>query len=174
MTGSADFPTTIGLLAPPPENAFVTKLTLTAAAPRVLHATSGAAAATQGTAIAVDAGDHAYVVGRTNSNNFPNLHAFQPSFAGGSYDAFLTKLDAGGAIVYSSYLGGADADHAVGVAVDAAGTAYVTGYTVSENFPTGGGFVYPVGPRLRHIRTTVRVPTTGFFDAFVTKVAFDG
>ena len=49
----------------------------------------------------------------------------------------MTKLNAAGtALVYSTYLGGSDDDVGNGIAVDAAGSAYVTGATPSTNFPT--------------------------------------
>jgi len=94
--------------------------------------------------IAVDAAGNAYVTGRTASSIFPpNLPttagAFQPSSGGGG-DAFVTKLDpTGSALVYSTYLGGSSEDGSFGIAVDAAGNAYVTGNTDSTNFPTTTG-----------------------------------
>ena len=55
-------------------------------------------------------------------------------------DAFVTKLDAAGAaLAYSTYLGGSGDDHGAGVAVDASGSAYVTGSTPSSDFPTTAG-----------------------------------
>jgi len=49
----------------------------------------------------------------------------------------LTKLTAvGTALVYSTYLGGSGNDMGYAIAVDGAGSAYVTGWTQSTNFPT--------------------------------------
>ena len=60
----------------------------------------------QGQGIAVDATGNAYVTGITLSTNFPTANPFQATLAG-SYDAFVTKLNAAGnALVYSTYLGG--------------------------------------------------------------------
>src|SRR5262249_12851489 len=101
---------------------------------------------------AVDAAGNAYVSGQTNAPDFPLQNAVQPVWGGGGcntgssyypcYDAFVTKLRPdGAALVYSTYLGG-DRDEAYyyvehgGLAIDAAGHAYVTGYTESLNFPT--------------------------------------
>ena len=58
--------------------------------------------------------------------------AFDTSLGGGQRDAFVTKLAPDGAsLVYSTYLGGSGIDGGVGIAVDAAGSAYVTGTTDS-------------------------------------------
>ncbi len=89
-----------------------------------------------GARITVDASDNAYVAGYTTSVNFPvTAGAAQTLGRGG--DAFVAKLNAAGtALVYSTYLGGSSADGGFGVKVDANGNAYVTGYTISPDFPT--------------------------------------
>jgi RHS repeat-associated protein len=121
--------------------------------------TPACCSATIGTAIAVDRFDNAYAVGRTQVAAFPTQHAIQPTLAGG-YDAYLTKLTpSGGALVYSTYLGGSADDMAAGIAVDRVGNAYLTSSTWSTNFPT-------VNP--------VQAVQQGTVDAFVTKVAADG
>ena len=60
--------------------------------------------------IATDSSGNVYVTGRTGSTDFPTANAFQPTFAGPQFssDAFVTKLTADGALIYSTYLGGAD------------------------------------------------------------------
>src|SRR5205814_8754446 len=104
----------------------------------------------------------AYVAGETVSSNFPTTAgAFQTTFGGGVFgagDAFVTKLNpTGSALVYSTYLGGSSSDAGSGIAVDAAGNAYVTGGTGSTDFPTTiGAFQTTKGG--------------GFRDAFVTKL----
>ena len=70
--------------------------------------------------------------------------AFQKVYGGETLDvitgdAFVAKFNSTGAIVYVTYLGGSGDDSALGIAVDAAGDAYVTGYTNSTNFPTTAG-----------------------------------
>src|SRR5947207_8807365 len=95
--------------------------------------------------IAVDAAGAAYVTGGTGSTDFPTTPgAIQTTYGGGgSYpfhegDVFVTKLNAAGtALVYSTYLGGSGTDAASGIAVDAAGAAYVTGTTASTDFTAG-------------------------------------
>lgn len=91
-----------------------------------------------GKAIAVDPSSNVYVAGLTSSLNFPTLNPFQAT-NGGGLDAFVTKLDAQGRIVYSTYLGGSGSEEAAGIAVDSSGSAYVTGLTQSANFPTTAG-----------------------------------
>src|SRR5207245_2078412 len=61
----------------------------------------------------------------------------QVGFRVGSYDA-TQPLVIDPTLDYSSYLGGTGADFGTAIAVDSAGDAYVTGYTVSANFPTNG------------------------------------
>jgi hypothetical protein len=85
------------------------------------------------------------VTGITGSINFPIVNAIQPVLGGGS-DAFVTKINAqGSALVYSTFLGGSDQDQGLHIAVDGAGSAYVTGST-GEHFPkTPVAFQLPLG-----------------------------
>jgi hypothetical protein len=114
-----------------------------------------------GQGIAVDSAGNAYVTGLTNSPGFPTATgAFQSTPAGG-FDAFVTKLNAvGSALVYSTYLGGRGDDFGLGIAVDAAGNASLTGYTDSPNFPTTPAAFQPA--------------PGGSLDAFVTKLNSSG
>lgn len=103
-------------------------------------------------AIAVDAATNAFVTGSTASAaGFPQDQPLQSGFGGGTYDAFVSKIDAAGsALIYSTYLGGSRNDFGGGMAVDSTGYAYVTGHTLSGNFPTkdpipgatGGPYAY--------------------------------
>ncbi len=87
--------------------------------------------------LAVDSAGEAFVVGATSSTNFPTVAALRGTYAGGAFDAFVTKLNpAGSAIAYSTYVGGSANDQAEAIAVDGAGEAFVTGFTFSTNFPT--------------------------------------
>jgi hypothetical protein len=88
--------------------------------------------------IAVDSFGNAYVTGDTRSTNYPTANALQAANAGGTSDAFVTKVNASGsALVYSTYLGGSARDAAEAVAVNlTSGNVYVTGDTESTNFPT--------------------------------------
>src|SRR5262249_17935315 len=110
--------------------------------------------------IAVDSGGNAYVAGYTSSFNFPNISAAQTAFGAGSDDAFFFKINAAGTALDSSTLiGGTGSDEAVRIAVDKSGSAYVTGYTNSLNFPV--------------VKPYQSLPKGGF-DAFVTRLAPDG
>jgi hypothetical protein len=97
-----------------------------------------------GGAVAVDASGSAYVTGVTATSDFPTTPgAFDRTFGGGValvVDAFVAKLNAAGsALVYSTFLGGNDFDISTSIAVDAGGSAYVTGFTASSDFPTTAG-----------------------------------
>ncbi len=88
-----------------------------------------------GYGIAVDGSGNAYVTGETHSSDFPTSNPYQ-TFQGNS-DAFVTKLSSSGnSLIYSTYLGGGSGDYASGIAIDGSGNAYVTGGTLSSNFPT--------------------------------------
>jgi uncharacterized protein (TIGR03437 family) len=88
-----------------------------------------------GLGIAIDLLQNVYVTGLTNSPSFPTVNAIRPDF-GGVEDAFVTKINStNSAILYSTFLGGSRVDNGRGIAVDTFGNAYVTGYTVSLDFP---------------------------------------
>ncbi len=89
-----------------------------------------------GNEMKVDAAGNIYVAGNSFSTNFPTVNPIQPANAGGN-DAFVSKLNpTGSALIYSTYLGGAANEVGWGLDIDAAGSAYVTGFTLSSNFPT--------------------------------------
>jgi hypothetical protein len=140
-TGSEDFPTEDPLL---PENggaddAFVTKIGPDGSA--LTYSTYlGGSGPDAGVGIAVDLSGNAYLTGDTASPDFPVQNPFQPRLAGG-LDAFVSKLDpSGSAFLYSTYLGGSFNDTGCGIAVDASGSAYVSGDTQSPEFPRRGAF----------------------------------
>lgn len=110
-----------------------------------------------GRSIAVDDSGNAYVVGTTNSPEFPTQNASFAQF-GGVFDAFLTKVSSDGQqFLYSTYIGGSAYDDALGVAVDAQGNAYVAGQTLSPDLPFRSEFQ--------------RAPSGGGQDTFVAKIA---
>lgn len=92
-------------------------------------------------AAAVDAWGNVYVTGQTLSTDFPVTAAAFDRSHNGIWDAFVAKLDPGGAVVYATFLGGSLNDSGQAIAVDGAGNATVTGGTSSSNFPaTAGAF----------------------------------
>ncbi len=113
--------------------------------------------------ITLDSTGAAYITGWTLSANFPLRNAAQGFFAGGivTGDAFVTKINAAGtAIVYSTYIGGTGEEEGISIAVDAAGSAYITGFTESFDFP-------------------LHLPLQGVFgggtkDGFITKLSAAG
>src|SRR5450432_530974 len=94
-------------------------------------------------AIAVASDNTAFIAGGTFSADFPGAHPLQPNHGGPddfSKDAFVAKLSSDGStILYATFLGGAAQDEAYGIAVDSFGNAYVTGTTLSPDFPTTPG-----------------------------------
>jgi hypothetical protein len=89
--------------------------------------------------LAMDTGGNSYVTGETQSPDFPATPGAYDTALDGPWDVFVTKLSPGGALVYSTYLGGSGTEGQNGVAVDAAGNAYLGGYTSSSDFPTTPG-----------------------------------
>jgi hypothetical protein len=117
-----------------------------------------------GSGIAVDPAGNTYVTGYSQSTNFPVKSAFQNGLYG-FINAFIAKIGPNGTnLVYSTYLGGNSVDEGEGIAADAAGFAYVTGYTSSSNFPTW---------RAQSPAINNNSGSSGF-DAFVTRIAPDG
>jgi hypothetical protein len=137
-------------------------------------------------ALALDGAGDAYVTGFTDSTNFPVTNSipggvpglvnstnisgkFDKSFGFFPGDAFVAELNPGGSsLIYSTYLGGSAVDSANGIAVDAAGNAYVTGYTYSTNFPTTNAIQKNLG--------ATNSAFSVFFNAnaFVTEIASNG
>jgi hypothetical protein len=114
-----------------------------------------------GFGVAADSSGNAYVVGETDSTNFPTASPLQPANAGGR-DAFVAKVNATGAFIFSTYHGGSgDIDVAQSVTVDSAGLPYVAGQTNSTNFPTANAFQAANGGGVLQ-------------DAFLTKFNADG
>jgi hypothetical protein len=77
-----------------------------------------------------------YVTGETRSSDFYIFNAPKKTILQGPSDAFVTQLDVEGKqIIYSTYLGGSESDTGLGIAVDQTGAVYVTGETLSKDFP---------------------------------------
>ncbi len=100
----------------------------------------GGAAIDLGMGIAVDTSGCVYILGNSESSDYPVTVGAYTTGYDSSMDIFVTKLNAAGnAILYSSYFGGSATENCNRIAVDTAGNAYVTGITWSSDFPTTAG-----------------------------------
>ncbi|PWU01971.1 MAG: hypothetical protein C5B51_21810 [Terriglobia bacterium] len=141
-------------------NSFVTKLSLdgkTLSYSTLVGGTGGDLPA----AIQIDSSGNAFVVGHTDSKDFPTTAgALQTVHNGGSKDktdAFLYKLNSQGSqLIYSTLLGGSDDDYGIGLSLDTSGNAYVAGATYSTNFPVSKG--------------VLQAALLGLNDGFVAKI----
>jgi hypothetical protein len=170
---SSDFPVTVGAFQTISRhsgqgNAFLTKLTPDGRAlvySTLFGGSSGAGESANG--IALDANGNAYITGSTSAPDLPTTPgAFQLTLHGGGLgfgDAFVAKFDATGSkLIYSSYFGGRGGESGTGIAVDATGDAYITGFTTSTDFPV-------LSLAQRQLTPAV---ATGPLDAFIAKFAF--
>ncbi|MBI1195636.1 MAG: hypothetical protein GC138_07310 [Gammaproteobacteria bacterium] len=131
-----------------------------------------------GQAIAVDGVGDVFLSGSTITNaldgGFPKTTGTYAPTSGKSSDGFVLKLSdpvnlvangktatVGSGIIYSTLLGGASNDEILGLAIDGAGQAYVTGMTISLDFPVTVGSL---------VTASVDVRT----DAFFARLSADG
>ncbi|MEZ5426413.1 MAG: SBBP repeat-containing protein [Pyrinomonadaceae bacterium] len=159
-----DYPTTSGAFDTTHNgglDAFVTRLNASGSA--LLYSTLiGGSSDDRAFGIAIHpTGNSFFITGYTSSTNYPTFGstfgpAYDTTYNGGLWDAFVTKFNPGGSAVYSTFLGGSGNDRSFDVDWDPAGNAYVTGDTTSSNFPTTSGV----------FDTTIN----GSLDVFVTKL----
>lgn len=115
----------------------------------------------EGNSIAVDAEGNAYITGFTNSDSFPTTTVAFNDSINGNLDVFVSKLNSTGeSLVYSTFIGGKYADYGSDIVVDYDGNAYITGYTLSNNFPMSSG--------------AFNGSYTGLYDVFVSMLNFSG
>jgi uncharacterized protein (TIGR03437 family) len=139
-------------------DAFVMKLDSSGS--RIVYATYlGGLGSDAGQSIAVDSRGQAYILGFTDSFDFPVASPLQAHLAGGK-DAFLSVLDPSGArLVWSTYLGGSQDEWPTSIAVDSAGDIHIAGWTYSPDFP---------------LRQAADMRYGGKQDGFAAKVKGDG
>ena len=142
-TWSSSFPTTSGAFDTSfngGKDAFLAKVNASGSA--LIYATYlGGGSDDAGWELAVDASGAAYLTGDTGSSDFPvTSTAFDKNLDGG-HDAFVAKINtAGSALAYATLLGGSSFyDYTWDITADSNGSAYVTGYTWSADFPTTAG-----------------------------------
>jgi len=112
-----------------------------------------------GFSITSDASGNVYVAGITPSADFPRLNPYQAN-SGGSYDAFITKLNpTGTTLLYSTFFGGNDEDRIYSIALGATNEIFVAGFTYSTNFPT---------------KTPFQANNRGLNDGFIAKFTSSG
>ena len=189
FTDSPDFPTTNALYPSIsgvinkrtkayPGDAFITELDPSGS--NLVYSTYlGGSNLDSANGIALDSAGNVYVTGTTTSVNFPTTNSVAFQLLGstnvvlnqltGTNNAFVVKIGAGGSpLIYATYLGGNSYDVAEGIAVDAAGSAYVAGFTISTNFPTTNT-IYSVLNRNGDKKNKSIA-----YDAFVTKLSPSG
>lgn len=153
VTSSSDFPTTAGAAQAKcggacQQNAFVAKFS--PSGDKLYYATYvGGSASDDAADLTVDATGNAYLTGSTSSPDFPLAAPYQKSCTSDAASAtkacvataFVTKIAPdGSSFAYSTYLGGSLGSKSAAIAVDAQGSAYVTGSTQSPDFPVAKAF----------------------------------
>jgi len=89
--------------------------------------------------VAVSEDGDAHLVGFTESHDFPIFGGFDSTFEGDPHNVYLVKVNAGGSLVWSSYLGGSYDEHGRGITLGAQGNLYAAGDTGSPDFPRTWG-----------------------------------
>lgn len=164
-TASSNYPVTVGVFDGTHNggnDAFVTKLN-SAGSGLVYSTFVGGSSTDVAYGIAVDTNGNIYLAGSTYSSNYPtSAGAYDATFNGGTWDAFVTKLNIGGTgLVYSTFIGGGNSsDLAAALAVDGAGCVYIAGVTTYSGYPTTPG--------------AYDESFNGYEDAFVTKLNVAG
>jgi hypothetical protein len=152
-------------------NAFVVKINTSGSA--LLYSTYlGGSTSSSGNAIAIDGSGNAYIAGGTLDSDFPitsgSFQTVNLAYANSLVTGFVAKLGATGtSLGYATYLGGSNLNLPSGIAVDGTGNAYITGNTISTDFPiTPGAFQTTDYPPQNVNGGVTRISTT----VFVTKL----
>jgi hypothetical protein len=171
-TASADFPTTTGSFQPTNnsagDNAFLSEINPSGSA--LIYSTCLGGSNLNGgvaTSVALDSNGAAYLTGTTEASDFPvTPNSAEPTAPGSNEHAFVSKLNPAGQgssdLVYSTYLTGSNGtDAGLGIAVDSSGSANVTGFATSTDFPATRGAIQPA-------------PKSAGGNAFITRLNSDG
>lgn len=112
--------------------------------------------------VVVDANDDVYLVGCTNSQNFPTTAGCYQNFLGGGRDAVVAKFNPNLTnLLWSTYYGGSDLDAGYGIKIDGTGNVVITGGTRSLDLPTSVG-------------SYQAAPPGGLSDGFIAKLNANG
>ncbi len=131
--------------------------------PLVYSTFIGGGAIDEGTDIAIDGSGYAYIVGATESADYPTTTGVYTTSFNGYLDVFVTKLNPEGSqIIFSTFLGGNKLDGGLSIACDTSKNIFITGFTKSSNFPvSSNAFQKTIGSKDTE-------------DVFVTKLNPDG
>jgi hypothetical protein len=137
-TNSIDFPITSGAINSTVNSMDVFVLKLNNSGSTILYSTYiGGNAGDHGTSITLDPLLNIYITGETKSDNFPTTSGAYNTKRNGITDVFVLKLNLTNFILnYSTFVGGNDDDEPKRIVIDTNRSAYVSGYTNSNNFPT--------------------------------------
>jgi len=108
---------------------------------------------------AIDDKGNAYIAGSTHSPDFPVSDMAYQKIPEGYQEAFLTKIGPDGTVIYSTLLGGTSRDYAYGLALNKQEEVYLTGYTISSDFP---------------VYNALQTIPGGNYDAFIAKISASG
>ena len=160
-TLSTDFPTTTGAYDTTlhSKDVFVSKFKSDLT--QLLASTYlGGSNSESATSLIIDSSGNVYVSGETLSTDFPITAGAFDTSKNGSYDAFVSKFNKNlTSLLASTYLGGSNDDHAYSMVLDGDGNVYVTGWTLSSNFPITTG--------------AYDTSYNGLYDAFISKLSGD-
>ena len=127
------------------------------------------------TALAVDPAGGVFAAGTTGSEDFPATGGPRTVYGGGE-DAFLVRLDpAGGALSWSTFLGGWDSEGpTISLALTAEGDPVVAGTTESPDFPLRGAFRETLGGGSDGFVSCVRADGSDFlFSTYLGGASYD-
>ncbi len=165
-TLSTDFPTVKQYMDDPGDSnrdAFISKLdTSKSGSSSLMYSTYlGGMNSDSGKGIAIDGSGLVYVTGGTQSTDFPTVKEYMADPADSNSDVFLSRLDTRisgkDGLLFSTYLGGDSVDSGTGIVIDKQGNAFVTGETLSSDFPV--------------VNEYMANPGDGLGNAFVSKIA---
>jgi len=112
-----------------------------------------------GRRVAFDSQGDLLVTGMTGIGDLATEGVYQEEHAGGSSDSFLAKFKTNGTLVYLTFLGGSSAEWANDLAIDSEDNVVITGYTISDDFPTMNSY---------------QDERNEYFEMFITKFNSDG